>query len=74
MLDLQLDITDLEDLMSTKNSFMQQEFLNLARAHLGYGNRVVIKRTYMNSPSDFIRAFTTVQEFETFWKQLYGNV
>lgn len=72
MLDLQLDITDLEDLRSPKNGFMREQFASLAKAHLASGNRVIIKRTYMNDAPDFMRAFTKSHDFDAFWTQLYA--
>lgn len=72
MIDLQLDITDLEDLQHELNMFMEQDLLEYGKKHLAAGNRIVIKRSYVNAPDDFIQAFTDEQKFETFWKSLFG--
>ena len=71
MIDLQLDIDDLGDLRAEKNKFMESELLDLGRKHLDAGNRIVIKRSYVNAPDDFIRAFTNSEKFEEFWKSLF---
>ncbi|GAB3309175.1 hypothetical protein [Haliea atlantica] len=72
MIDLQLDITDLEDLQHEQNKFMEKELLDYGKKHLAAGNRIIIKWSYVNAPDDFIRAFTDQQQFETFWKSLFG--
>ncbi len=71
MIDLQLDITDLEDLKHEKNEFMQKDILELSQKHLGAGNRIVIKRSYLNAPDEFIKAFRSQDAFENFWESLF---
>ena len=71
VIDLQLDITDLEDLRHEKNKFMENELLGYGKKHLDAGNRIVIKRSYVNAPDDFIRAFTSSEKFEEFWIGLF---
>lgn len=72
MIDLQLDITDLEDLKLEKNKFMEKELLDFGKKHLQAGNRIVIKRSYVNAPDDLVRAFTQEEKFEQFWRGLFS--
>ncbi|WP_394239009.1 hypothetical protein [Pseudomonas anguilliseptica] len=67
MIDLQLDIRDLEVLRHEKNKFMEKDLLDLSKKHLGAGNRIVIKRSYIDTPDECVESFTDQKIFEEFW-------
>ena len=72
MIDLQLDITTLEDLKIAKNEYMQNDLLELGIKHLNAGNRVVVKRFYVNAPADYIISFIDSNKFKSFWQNLFA--
>lgn len=71
MIEIQIDITDLEDLKSANNTVVMNSIAASASAALGVGGRVVLKRTYCNAPDDMLLTYTAADVFEKDWIGLF---
>jgi hypothetical protein len=73
MIDLQIDITALEDFKSTKNVNVTTSIAATAKEVLNTGGRVVLKRSYCNFPDEIFRVYTTAEAFEKDWSEWLGS-
>lgn len=69
MIDLQIDITDAEDLRREKNGIVLDAIKSTAKAVLENSGEVAIKRSYENAPDDICRKYSAVAVFEKDWNQ-----
>jgi len=67
MINFEIDVTDIEDLKEKNNSSILGDIKKVAGDILGKGGKVIIKRSYMNSPDDFIKGFTSKKDFDNWW-------
>jgi hypothetical protein len=63
MIEIQIDLSSLEDVRSTSNSVVRQSIESAAREVLNSGGRIVVKRSYENAPDDIFRVFTDAESF-----------
>ena len=67
MLNFELDATDIEDLKVDNNSSILNDFNRIANEVLDKGGKVIIKRSYINAQDDFIKGFSTKNDFNQWW-------
>jgi len=67
MINFEIDSTDIDDLKTTNNSSILGDIKKIAGDILKKGGKVIIKRSYMNSPDDFIKGFTSKEDFDNWW-------
>jgi len=72
MIELQIDITDLEDIRTAKNSDAKSSVGSPAVEVLHGGGRVVLKRSYCNAPDDIFRVYTNPDVFEKDWREFFS--
>ncbi len=73
MIELQIDITDLEDVKSTNNAVVTNSIAATAKEVLGAGGRVVLKRSYCNAPDEIFRVYANAEAFEQDWSAWFGQ-
>ena len=73
MIELQIDITDLEDIKSTNNTVVTDSIAATAKEVLGAGGRVVLKRSYCNAPDEIFRVYAAADAFEKDWREWFSK-
>jgi hypothetical protein len=73
MIELQIDITDLEDIKSANNAVVTNSIAETAKEVLGAGGRVVLKRSYCNAPDEIFRVYASAEVFEKDWSEWFGQ-
>lgn len=70
MINIEIDITDIEDLKKANNSTILDDFKKIAGDIIEKGGKAIIKRSYTNAPDDFIKGFTSRKDFDTWWDNI----
>jgi hypothetical protein len=73
VIELQIDITDIEDIKSTNNAAVISSIAATAKEVLGVGGRVVLKRSYCNAPDEIFRVYAAAEVFEKDWNEWFGS-
>ena len=73
MIELQIDVTDLEDIRAAKNSVARSSIAAAAAEVLRGGGRVVLKRSYCNAPDDIFRVYGDAEAFEKDWNGFFAQ-
>jgi hypothetical protein len=74
MIEIQIDITDLEDVKSANNAVAISSIAAAAKQVLSAGGRVVLKRSYCNAPDEIFRVYAAVEAFEKDWNEWFGSI
>jgi uncharacterized linocin/CFP29 family protein len=72
MIELQIDITDLEDIKSANNVVAISSIAATAKEVLDAGDRVVLKWSYCNAPDEIFRVYAAAEMFEKDWGEWFG--
>jgi len=70
MINFEIDTTDIEDFKIENNSNELDTIKKLAGDILDKGGKVIIKRSYVNAPDDFINGFSSKVKFEAWWDSI----
>lgn len=73
MIELQIDVTDLEDIRTAKSSVVKSSIASAAAEVLRGGGRVVLKRSYCNAPDDVFRVYVNADAFEKDWQDFFAQ-
>lgn len=73
MIELQIDVTDLEDIRSDKNGVAKSSIASAAAEVLRGGGRVVLKRSYCNAPDEIFRVYGNAEAFEKDWQGFFAK-
>lgn len=73
MIELQIDVTDLEDIRAAKNSVAKSSIASAAAEVLRGGGRVILKRSYCNAPDDIFRVYGSAEAFEKDWQGFFAR-
>tara|TARA_Y100000034_G_C6536985_1_gene231528 strand:- start:8 stop:238 length:231 start_codon:yes stop_codon:yes gene_type:complete len=73
MIEMQIDITDLEDAKTEGNRVVISSIASTAKEVLGASGRVVLKRSYCNAPDEIFRVYGSTDTFEKDWEQWFGD-
>ena len=73
MIELQIDITDLEDIKSANNVVVIGSIAATAKEVLVAGGRIVLKRSYCNAPDEIFRVYAVAEVFEKDWSQCFDS-
>ncbi len=73
MIELQIDITDIEDAKNANNGVLIDSIASTAKEVLESSGRVIIKRSYCNAPDDIFRVYSSADTFEKDWNQWFGS-
>jgi len=73
MIELQIDVTNLEDIRATKNSVAKSSIAAAATEVLRGGGRVILKRSYCNAPGDIFRVYERAEAFERDWQGFFDQ-
>lgn len=67
MIELQIDITSLEDVRATRNVIVAKSIVAAAIGVFDAGGRVVLKRSFCNAPNEMFRVFEDAEAFKNYW-------
>ena len=73
MIEIQIDLSNLEDVRSTSNSVVRKSIESAVREVLNSGGRIVLKRSYINAPDDIFRVITDAESFTATWNDFFGS-
>ncbi|MDR2196265.1 MAG: hypothetical protein LBE50_06770 [Gallionellaceae bacterium] len=74
MIELQIDITDVEDIRAVKNSVARFSIASAATEILRSGGRVVFKRSYCNTPDDIFSDYKSAEAFKKDWDDFFARL
>jgi hypothetical protein len=71
MIEIQIDITDLEDARLSNNSSARKNILSAAKEVIESGGRVVLKRSYSNAPDDIFKVYGNSVDIDRDWATMF---